>query len=251
MESAIDTLSLEDLRSITKSFIDTFPPEYCQIESYNDLVEKRIPNMIKGYTIESENHVIKFGALSFTPPQYKELDDTKRYICPRESARRNIPYVSALYIDIEHTNPLGITAFYKRCHIADIPVMVKSKLCNLYGIKDPDEIIRLGEDVECPGSYFLLGGAPVVISNQMRSATNIPVLFTNRKMNPKYSIYIEMRTIEPIGIHSSNITIGYMNSTRVFGAILPSRDISTPILHVIIVLYFTFRSSKKSIYEFL
>jgi DNA-directed RNA polymerase subunit B" len=42
--------------------------------------------------------------------------------------------------------------------IGELPAMVKSKICNLYGLT-PEELIELGEDPLDPGGYFIVNGS--------------------------------------------------------------------------------------------
>ncbi|MCX8171818.1 MAG: DNA-directed RNA polymerase subunit B'', partial [Candidatus Bathyarchaeota archaeon] len=47
-------------------------------------------------------------------------------------------------------------------HIGDIPTMLKSKFCHLYGLSE-EELVRQGEDPLDPGGYFIINGSERVI----------------------------------------------------------------------------------------
>jgi DNA-directed RNA polymerase beta subunit len=64
-----------------------------------------------------------------------------------------------------------------------IPVMLKSKLCNLHGLNDK-ELLQYGEDPKDPRSYFIVGGVEKVLPLQEKLALNKMILVGKKKYKP-------------------------------------------------------------------
>ena len=102
--------------------------------------------------------------------------------------------------------------------IGSIPVLVKSKACNLYGM--PKSVQReIDEDPEDPGGYFIIDGQSKVMYSRKNSAKNVPILTMNSegiimckftsKPGDKYerSKYLEME-LHPHGHLLIRLTLG-------------------------------------------
>ncbi len=85
---------------------------------------------------------------------------------------RNLTYAAPLYLTISlYVN--GEEVDRQKVYIGDLPIMVKSKYCNLYGLKKEELIAKL-EDPEDPGGYFIINGSERVIVSQEDLAPNKP-----------------------------------------------------------------------------
>lgn len=58
--------------------------------------------------------------------------------------------------------------------IGNFPIMVKSNLCNLHGMK-PTELVNHGEDVNDPGGYFIVNGSKKVLRLLTSQRRNYPI----------------------------------------------------------------------------
>ncbi len=111
-------------------------------------------------------------------------------LLPNEARLRNITYVSNLYVDIHilyqvyKTNTNQIIKEDKKVFdkvlLGAIPIMLHSKLCNLYGLNEKN-LIDMGECPYDQGGYFIIDGKEKVIIAQERGATN--KLFINKSTN--------------------------------------------------------------------
>ena len=143
-----------------------------QIESYNDFVENRLQKIIDevGY-IETEisgGYKVKLGKIKVGKPVIKEADGSIRPITPMEARIRDLTYSVPLYLEM--TPIIGEGEEEKEgevveVYIGELPVMLGSKICHLYG-KSKEGLIELGEDPEDPFGYFIINGTEKVLITQ-------------------------------------------------------------------------------------
>ncbi|WP_064496710.1 DNA-directed RNA polymerase subunit B'' [Methanocaldococcus jannaschii] len=143
-----------------------------QIESYNDFVENRLQKIIDevGY-IETEitgGYKVKLGKIKVGKPVIKEADGSIRPITPMEARIRDLTYSVPLYLEMTPIIGEGEDAREGETvevYIGELPVMLGSKICHLYG-KSREELIDLGEDPEDPFGYFIINGTEKVLITQ-------------------------------------------------------------------------------------
>lgn len=101
-------------------------------------------------------------------PVIKEANGATHDLYPMEARLRNLNYSAPIFLEFTVIED-GIEREPEKVHIGDLPVMVKSKKCNLH--KDnvemdrepsPEELDKFlvdqGEDLCDPGGYFIIGG---------------------------------------------------------------------------------------------
>ncbi len=143
-----------------------------QIESYNDFVENRLQKIIDevGY-IETEisgGYKVKLGKIKVGKPVIKEADGSIRQITPMEARIRDLTYSVPLYLEMTPIIGEGEEAREGETvevYIGELPVMLGSKICHLYG-KSREKLIELGEDPEDPFGYFIINGTERVLITQ-------------------------------------------------------------------------------------
>lgn len=213
--------------SVIKSFFDAngFVPH--QLHSYNDMIEVVIPRIIEhNNVISHKGYSIEFGELVFHKPHYQEIGERVRKIGPMECTYRKISYVSGMYIDIEVTNPSGFKKVYKKYHIGSIPVMVKSRLCHLFDIKDDKaKLASLRENLYDPGGYFIVNGAKKVVVGQERTILNQIYTFANNKRPPRFKTYSEVRSCSKFlqSAHNTTTKVGILKNGTI-EVLLPYMD---------------------------
>ncbi len=104
---------------------------------------------------------IKFGRIWVEKPMFREADGSRRSILPMEARLRNLTYQAPVYMEMSLVID-GNEREPEVVHIGDLPVMVKSKICNLYEMSK-EELIKAGEDPYDPGGYFIVNGTERVI----------------------------------------------------------------------------------------
>ncbi len=103
---------------------------------------------------------------------------------PMEARLRNLTYQAPVYLKVTVVEN-GVEREPELVHIGDIPIMVKSRLCNLSkatmertsGLPLSDEeyrarLVEYGEDPLDPGGYFIIGGTERVIMSLEDRASN-------------------------------------------------------------------------------
>ena len=159
------------------------------LDSYNDFVQntlQQIIDEIQGISIEVPGHTydIKFGTIEVAEPRVVEVDGTVREVYPREARIRNLTYAAPLYLDII-LNDEGRETL-ECVNIGNIPIMVMSDLC-LLAKHSPEELVRIGEDPDEVGGYFIVNGSERVIVSLEDLAPNRVLIETdNRGSNPVY-----------------------------------------------------------------
>lgn len=108
-----------------------------------------------------EDTYIKLGAIRVENPVVKEADGAIENLYPNEARLRNLSYSAPLYLQMsvvendEEKEP-------QEAKIGQLPVMIKSNICNLTEIAD-DEMVKYGEDPLDPGGYFIINGTERVV----------------------------------------------------------------------------------------
>ncbi|MBD3171531.1 DNA-directed RNA polymerase subunit B [Candidatus Bathyarchaeota archaeon] len=159
------------------------------LDSYNDFTRNTLQQIIDeigGIQIEVPDHVydIKFGAIEIGDPRVVEVDGTVREVYPREARIRSLTYSAPLYLEIELDDEGRET--YERVNIGDLPIMVKSNLC-LLSRHTEDELIKLGEDPNEVGGYFIVNGSErVIVSLEDLAPNRVLVETDTRGSRPVY-----------------------------------------------------------------
>jgi DNA-directed RNA polymerase subunit B len=114
---------------------------------------------------------IKLDKIWVTKPEITEADGSKRAVYPIEARLRKITYSAPCYIEVSaHINGVQRESFTTQ--IGNIPIMLKSKFCHLYGLSKED-LIEKGEDPTDPGGYFIINGTEKVLIKVEDLAPNI------------------------------------------------------------------------------
>jgi len=172
-----------------------------QIESYNEFVETLLPNIVNEYehTIIGENKDIHVTLknLRMGRPTVTDNDETM-FLMPHEARLRNMTYASSVMVDIH----IGInddeTTVFDDTVLCKIPVMVRSKLCNLNHTHEKTK--------ECEydrGGYFVVNGNEKVLIAQEKMNNNHVYVFHKKPPN-KYSHMAEIRCIRENEVKSTN-----------------------------------------------
>ena len=159
---------------IVESLFDEYPLVKQHIDSYNEFVDKKMHDIIEEEndieTKKKENTRIKFHSIRVEKPTITEADGSKRPIYPMEARLRKKIYSASLYIDMSLIDE-GTEIDRAEVYVGELPVMLRSKLCNLSGIT-PDAAIKVDEDPYDQGGYFIINGIEKVLVSQEELAPN-------------------------------------------------------------------------------
>lgn len=141
------------------------------LDSYNDFVTNRIPNIIRSIkeikpdVPELGEFKIKLGDFKIGKenwgPWVKEADGSERKILPMEARIRDLTYCAPMFIEMS-TVMNGIESEGIWVNFGDLPVMLKSKTCPL-STMSRDELVESGEDPDDLGGYFIINGTERIL----------------------------------------------------------------------------------------
>ncbi len=134
------------------------------IESFDGFVDWRLQKLVDELkeavpaVIPPEAEEVKFvfGNIRIEKPSLIEADGAKRIIFPAEARMRDLTYAATIYLEISLIID-GKERERQEVKIMDLPVMLKSKYCYLYGLSR-EELINAGEDPYDTGGYFIING---------------------------------------------------------------------------------------------
>ncbi len=139
------------------------------LDSFNYLLQQGLQEIIdENREIEPtiippgiESFKIRLGKLTVDKPTIVEADGSIRNIYPVEARLRNLTYAAPMHLEINaYINDVHRESV--TVNIGNLPIMVKSKKCHLYGLP-PEKLIELGEDPYNPGGYFIINGTEKIV----------------------------------------------------------------------------------------
>ncbi|MDY7083259.1 MAG: DNA-directed RNA polymerase subunit B'', partial [Halobacteria archaeon] len=149
------------------------------LESFNNFLEHGMQRVVDeqetietdiGEKEEEEDVFVKLGNIRIETPRVREADGSEELLYPQEARLRNITYSAPMYMEMQIVE--GETEYdIVETYIGDLPIMTKSKKCNLQGLDD-DELVTLGEDPVDPGGYFIINGSERVLMTSEDLAPN-------------------------------------------------------------------------------
>jgi DNA-directed RNA polymerase subunit B len=136
------------------------------LNSYNDFVTRGMQSIIDEVgEIEIEAgstpYKIKLGRIVVGTPRVVEIDGSVSSVYPMEARLRNLTYSAPIHLEMTIEEE-GLPRDTSTQHIGDLPVMVKSDLCQLSNLTR-EQLIEAGEDPNDPGGYFIINGSERVI----------------------------------------------------------------------------------------
>lgn len=151
-------------KDLIKNYFEKHSFVESNINSFNNFMERGIQKVmdetqdILPTIIPSEvsEFKIKLGKIEIEKPQIIESDGSKRRIFPMEARLRNLTYSAPVYLNVSAMID-GVEREAFKALIGKIPVMVKSKFCNLHGLNE-ENLLKHYEDANDPGGYFILNG---------------------------------------------------------------------------------------------
>ncbi|HOW36943.1 MAG TPA: DNA-directed RNA polymerase subunit B'', partial [Candidatus Pacearchaeota archaeon] len=165
---------------IVKKYLQEHSLVSSNVTSFNDFIEKRMQEIVNevSESIENEEFQISFGKISVGRPQITEADGSTSQIMPYEARLRNLTYSAPVYLELSVKRNEQIDS--ETVEIGRIPVMVKSKICNLSGLPK-EELVSNYEDPLDPGGYFIINGNERVMVMAEDLAENQPFIEKDKK----------------------------------------------------------------------
>ncbi len=153
-------------------FIPTYENPHSRMQRIVDNVrvgfEENTERGVIRLDVEDKEITIRMGRVQVHYPIIKEANGASHRCTPMECRLRNVNYSAPIFLDFIVTVD-GVEDEPERVRIGYLPIMVKSKLCNLNreNINEKDDLtneeyrqalIKEGEDPFDLGGYFISGG---------------------------------------------------------------------------------------------
>ena len=173
---------MENNHTIVKKYLEDHSLVESNIISFNEFLEHRMQEIVNeiSETINNEEFEIQLGKIKVEKPKVIEADGSSSYIMPYEARLRNLTYSAPITLEI--TVKRGDQVDSETVEVGRIPIMVKSKACNTYGMKSEDLMENYSDPLD-PGGYFIINGNERVMTMAEDLAENQPFIETNSKGN--------------------------------------------------------------------
>ncbi|XP_038655025.1 DNA-directed RNA polymerase I subunit RPA2 [Scyliorhinus canicula] len=166
------------------------------VDSFDQAVSEGLARAVQAippleFNYRNERISLSFVDASISPPMVPKgsiCSDLRVY--PAECRGRRSTYKGKLTAEIGWSvngEPKGII----KQGLGLIPVMVKSKLCNLYRLS-PEDLIKHHEESEEMGGYFIINGIEKIIRMLIMPRRNFPIAMVRPKWKtrgPNYTQY--------------------------------------------------------------
>ncbi len=165
---------------IVKKYLKNHSLVESNIRSFNNFIEKRMQEIVDDIseTIEGDDFEISLGKINVETPRVIEADGSSSQVMPFEARLRKLTYSAPITLEITVRKDDQVDS--ETVEIGRIPIMVKSKVCNTYGMND-EELIDNYNDSMDPGGYFIIKGNERVMVMAEDLAENQPFVETNNK----------------------------------------------------------------------
>jgi len=142
---------------LVREFLKNHSLVESNIKSFNDFIENRMQEIVTELSdaLPTEDFEIKLGKIRVGKPNVIEADGSSRTIMPAEIRLRNLTYSAPIWMEMA-INYAGQVET-EEVQLGRIPIMVKSRVCNLSEMSEED-LIKNYIDPKDYGGYFLING---------------------------------------------------------------------------------------------
>lgn len=151
------------------------------LDSFNELVDYGLANVAKHTppcsfkTPAGEKIELYLESIHITHPQvpFSVIDVKDRNIYPTEARQLHKSYTGNCSVKVGWRAD-GVEKASINVDLGDVPIMLKSKVCNL-GNKTPEEMVKHGEHDSEWGGIFIVKGNEKIIRMLLMSRRNFPI----------------------------------------------------------------------------
>lgn len=175
----IDKKQQQERHLLVKRYLQEHSLVESNIISFNNFIEERTQQIVNELNISlaSEDVEIKLGRIRIEKPNIIEADGSQKLITPAEARLRNLTYSSPIFLEITIKQSGQIESH--DVEIGRIPIIVRSKVCNTYGMSK-EELEKNYIDPLDPGGYFIVNGNERVMVMTEDLAANQPFIERSR-----------------------------------------------------------------------
>ncbi|XP_042229280.1 DNA-directed RNA polymerase I subunit RPA2-like isoform X2 [Homarus americanus] len=166
------------------------------VESFNFLLQEGLQAVVSNippleFATDNGNRIsLKIANVAVgrprLPPGAGETVDYNIY--PKECIERGCSYTAPFAVSFEWTRDKQEMLSFRQS-LGDVPIIVRSKKCNLYNLS-PKELVKHGELVNETGGYFIINGACRLLRMLSSNRRNYPLAMTReswKKRNISYT----------------------------------------------------------------
>jgi len=197
---------------LVKKYLEEFSLVESNLASFNDFIENRLQQIINSINEEIDRSEVELslGKIHVGMPTVTESDGSTNPILPIEARLRKITYSAPVYLEI---NTELDRKEFNQVEIGRIPVMVKSKRCNLHGMSK-EELKNNYEDPNDPGGYFIINGNERVLVMVEDLSPNNPFIEDTAK-GPSLRLFSQRGSYRiPVTISETNEGIILVSFSR-------------------------------------
>jgi len=180
--SPLEEFKLTSSQKLFQRFAIKYSGAYSSIQGFNNWVTNILPGQIEKRSFVSPEGVKIILKDAYLNPPKKVVNGREKLVYPQYCRSRKYPYVGRLTVTCITIKPDGTTKTMENITIGQIPIMLGSVKCNLYG-KTKEELVDLGECLTDPFGYFIIYSERTVI-NIDKISINMSVIRVDKK-NPK------------------------------------------------------------------
>ena len=142
---------------VVKKYLSEHSLVESNIISFNNFVKYRMQEIVDEISenINSDDFEITLGRINVKTPVITESDGSISKVMPYEARLRNLTYSSPINLEITVKKDGQIDS--EIVEIGKIPIMVKSEVCNTYGLSKED-LMKEYNDPKDTGGYFIING---------------------------------------------------------------------------------------------
>jgi DNA-directed RNA polymerase subunit B len=160
---------------LVKKYLEEHSLVESNITSFNNFINHRMQEIVEelNENINPEDLEIRLGKIKVSKPQIVEADGSNHLITPAEARIRGLTYSAPVSVDITVKQAGQIESH--EVEIGQIPIIVKSEVCNLNGMSK-EQLIENYIDPLDPGGYFIINGNERIIVMTEDLAENQPFI---------------------------------------------------------------------------
>lgn len=190
---ALKDTQIPSVQDLTKAHIESF--DQAVTEGLSKVVQA-IPPL--EFSFRNDRVSLAFAEAAIFPPTVAKGSVSKDMrVFPAECRGRRCSYRGKLVADVTWSIN-GVPKGIIKQSLGLVPIMVKSKLCNLHGM-GPRELVEHHEEAEEMGGYFIVNGIEKVIRMLIMPRRNYPIAMARPKWRSRgqgYTQYgISMRCV--------------------------------------------------------
>lgn len=170
-----DKQDKQDEHILVKNYLKTHSLVESNIISFNNFIEHRMQQIVHEVSeaLPKEDVEVELGKVFVDKPNIIEADGSKKLILPAEARLRNLTYSAPIFLEI--TVKREGKKEYNNVEIGRIPIMVKSKFCNLHEMSK-EQLIESYNDPMDSGGYFIVNGNERLLIMIEDLAPNLPFI---------------------------------------------------------------------------